>query len=62
VYVYSDYCSGRVWGLYRNEIGVWHTGVLSETQRVITALGQDLQGEVYLVDYKGDVLRLDPAP
>lgn len=61
VYIYSDYCSGRVWGLYRNELGVWHTGVLSETQRVITALGQDLQGGVYLVDYKGDVLRLDPA-
>jgi glucose/arabinose dehydrogenase len=60
-YIYGDYCSGRVWLLRRNAEGVWQNRLWMETGRQITAFGEDEAGEVYLVDYKGDILRLERA-
>ncbi len=61
VYLYGDYCSGRVWGAWRNTIGVWQHTELMNTGRQITSFGEDQAGEVYMVDYKGDILRLESA-
>ncbi len=60
-YLYGDYCSGRVWLLRRNAAGAWQSRLWMETGRQITAFGEDEAGEVYLVDYKGDILRLERA-
>lgn len=60
-YIYGDYCSGRIWLLRRNAEGVWQNRLWMETGRQITAFGEDEAGEVYLVDYKGDILRLERA-
>lgn len=61
VYLYGDYCSGKVWGLTRNPLGVWLNGLLFETGATITSFGVDESGEVYLVDYSGGIYRLTPA-
>jgi glucose/arabinose dehydrogenase len=60
-YLYGDYCSGRIWLLRRNAEGVWQNRLWMQTGRQITAFGEDESGEVYLVDYKGDILRLERA-
>jgi glucose/arabinose dehydrogenase len=58
IYVYGDYCSGRVWGLFQNQAGVWENGLLFETGARITAFGQDEAGEIYLVNHRGSLYRL----
>jgi len=58
VYVYGDYCSGKIWGLLPTASGAWQNKLLFETGFKITAFGQDEAGEVYLVDYSGDLYQL----
>jgi glucose/arabinose dehydrogenase len=58
IYIYGDYCSGRVWGLFLNQAGVWENGLLFETSARITAFSQDEDGEIYLVHHGGSVYQL----
>lgn len=58
VYLYGDYCTGRVWGLLPEQQGGWQNAPLFDTGFTITSFGVDEQGEVYLVDYSGTVYRL----
>ena len=62
VYLYGDYCSGKVWGLLRNPLGAWLNGLLFETGSTISSFGTDEAGELYLVDYSGSLFKLAPAP
>ena len=62
VYLYGDYCSGKVWGLLRNSRGAWLEGLLFETGGTITSFGEDESGEVYLAEYAGTLYRLSPLP
>ena len=57
VYLYGDYCSGKVWGLLPAG-NTWQNKLLFETESNITAFGEDESGEVYLVDYRGSIYRL----
>jgi len=59
VYLYADYCSGLVWGLVQDADGNWQSEVLFRTDRRIPTISQDGNGEVYLLDIRGDVLRLE---
>ena len=58
VYLYGDYCTGRVWGLLRNADGVWLNALLFETGLNITSFGEDENGEVYLLHYGGAIYKL----
>lgn len=55
IYLYGDYCSGRVWGLLRDTQNNWMSQVLFEGMGRITAFGEDEAGEVYLIDQAGIV-------
>jgi glucose/arabinose dehydrogenase len=59
IYLYGDYCSGTVWGLVRDGLGIWQNQALFSQVGLITSFGQDEQGEVYLVDQKGVLYVLD---
>jgi glucose/arabinose dehydrogenase len=69
IYLFGDFCSGRVWGLRKNG-AVWENAVLLPPQSPslnITSFGEDEAGNVYLVNYaNGDLLRVGspgaPAP
>lgn len=58
VYFYGDYCSGRVWALYRDDSGGWQNPVAFESSLTLSSFAEDEAGELYLVDYSGALHRL----
>ena len=64
VYLFGDYCSGRVWASWRDSQLQWHTSEFLDTALHITSFGEDERGELYIADYggrpsSGRVYRLD---
>ncbi len=57
VYLYGDFCSGRVWGLLPTETG-WQNAQLFQRDVRITGFGMDERGEVYLIDQGGTIYLL----
>jgi glucose/arabinose dehydrogenase len=62
IYLYGDYCSGKIWGLLHPRAGstdaTWKSMLLFETRASITTFGQDRAGELYFADRNGSILRL----
>lgn len=59
IYLYGDYCSGRIWGLRRHD-GEWRTAELLDTTLSISTFGEDEGGEVYVADHhSGAVHRIE---
>jgi glucose/arabinose dehydrogenase len=58
IYIYGDYCSGLIWGLFRESSGAWQTRLLFDSGFRITSFGSDIDGAVYLLDRLGGVYRL----
>ena len=58
VYLYGDYCTGRIWGLLRDAQGNWQSQALFEGMGRITAFGEDELGEIYRIDQAGEVFVL----
>jgi glucose/arabinose dehydrogenase len=59
IYLFGDYCSGRIWGLARSADGRWQTAQLAQADLRISAFGEDEAGELYLVDLTGgDLYRI----
>lgn len=59
-YFYGDFCSGRIWGLSFNGTDWQNTEYLDSTL-TISSFGEDVNGEVYVVDFNGGVYRLEGA-
>lgn len=59
-YLYGDWCTGTIWAARPDAAGVWSSTILLETRRQISSFGEDEAGELYVVDYAGAVLRLEP--
>ncbi|HEV8359896.1 MAG TPA: PQQ-dependent sugar dehydrogenase [Candidatus Thermoplasmatota archaeon] len=57
VYLYGDYCSGTIWGLW-SEGGAWVNRQLKDTDLRISSFAEDAAGEVYVLDHGGAVHRL----
>jgi glucose/arabinose dehydrogenase len=58
VYLFSDYCSGTIWGLLQAG-GAWKSAVLFDSGMHVTSFGEDQNGEIYLLDQgDGSVHRL----
>jgi glucose/arabinose dehydrogenase len=57
IYLYADFCSGRIWGM-QYDGGNWQGTLLLDTDYLVTTFGEDEAGELYLVDYSsGNVYR-----
>jgi uncharacterized protein (TIGR03437 family) len=61
IYIYGDFCSGRIWGLQRNG-ETWLSEVVLSAGPPITSFGEDEAGELYLTDYLGHVYRVAAGP
>jgi glucose/arabinose dehydrogenase len=58
VYLYSDFCNGRVWTLMR-EASVWTSQEFSRAVPNVSSFGRDDAGELYVLDHEnGVVLKL----
>ncbi|MFQ5854902.1 MAG: PQQ-dependent sugar dehydrogenase, partial [Anaerolineae bacterium] len=47
-YYFGDFCSGRIWALYRDEAGQWTQTELLQSGLGISSFGEDEDGELYL--------------
>jgi glucose/arabinose dehydrogenase len=62
-YLFSDYCSGRIWSLHQDAGGAWVRTELLDTDLRVSSFGEDDAGEVYLTDLDGGrVFRLRAQP
>lgn len=57
IYLYGDYCSGKIWGLYQSDAG-WQSQVMFEAGVTITSFGQDEFGEIYFASDNGSIYHL----
>ncbi len=58
-YLFSDYCSGLLFGIPSDAEGVAAPRILLETGANVTAFGQDAAGELYVADIAtGSILRI----
>ncbi|HEV2109185.1 MAG TPA: PQQ-dependent sugar dehydrogenase, partial [Thermomicrobiales bacterium] len=48
IYFNSDFCSGRIWGLARDEGDAWQYAELLDTELLVTGSGQGEDGALYL--------------
>jgi glucose/arabinose dehydrogenase len=58
VYLYGDFCSGRIWGLLQTQEGDWQNAQLFQVPAMIVDFQQDRAGHLYVVDRSGSILRL----
>lgn len=61
VYVFGDFCTGRLWASWRDADGVWQTVDFLRAGFSVSAFGEDEAGEVYVIDYDGAIYRFDVA-
>ena len=57
VYLFADYCSGRVWALEQID-AAWQMRELAQLDAQIASFGIDAAGEVYLLTFRAPILRL----
>jgi len=62
-YFYADYCSGTVWALWRDAAGQWKHREVLRTKLRISSFGEDVTGELYILDLAGGgIYRLAATP
>lgn len=52
IYLFADYCSGRIWGLKQNAAS-WQSDLLYDAPFRITGFGADEAGNIWLTEYAG---------
>ncbi len=56
-YVFGDFSNGKIWELTESS-GTWTRTLLLSSGHNMSSFGQDAAGELYVVDYKGSVLKI----
>ncbi len=57
VYFFADFCSGEIWALRREADG-WRSGRVFAEALAISSFGEDEEGELYVVDLRGELFRV----
>jgi hypothetical protein len=55
-YIFGDYCSGSIWRLYPSSDGNWSQAHIADTDLFISSFGEDVSGELYVLDLIGGVV------
>jgi hypothetical protein len=58
-YIYGDFCNGRIWGALPLADGTWSSRQLFDAPFQISSFGEDLGGELYVLDYSGRLWAID---
>lgn len=57
-YFVSDYCSGTIWRLFLDG-DQWVSDIVQDTELIVSSLGEDAAGELYLLNYwAGTIFRV----
>lgn len=59
VYIYGDFISGKIWGLWLEEDKQVENTELQDTDLMISSFGVDEQGELIIVDFNGKLYKLN---
>lgn len=59
VYIYGDFISGKIWGLWLDEDKQVENVELQDTDLMISSFGVDEQGELVIVDFNGKLYKLN---
>ena len=55
-YFFGDYCTGIIWSLTPNAQGAWDRAVFMDTDYTLSSFGEDVNGELYVVDHTGGTI------
>lgn len=58
-YIYGDYCNGVIWGALPGPNGTWNPRQLFDATFFISSFGEDVNGEVYVVDHDGRIFQIE---
>lgn len=61
VYLFADFCSGRIWGLVRNEQNGYQRNLLVDSGLMVSSFAQDNNGEIYVIHYRGEIHQIVPS-
>jgi len=61
IYFYGDYCSGTIFGATQSSTGAWTSKTLLSTRMAISSFGEDVNGELFVVDLIGGVYQITDA-
>ena len=62
VYLYADFCSGRIWGLRYDGTEVTAQAELAKVPFEISSFGEDAGGEVYVLGFDGGIYTFATSP
>ena len=58
IYLFGDYCSGRVWALDGDADSGWQMTQIADLPNPFSSFGTDADGEIYVLPVGGPILRL----
>ena len=60
-YFYGDFATGNIWRITKDEAGEYHNTIaLEKSKVVITSFAEDAKGELYVLNYSGEIMRVVP--
>ena len=59
-YVYGDFCSGKIWALRHDGVGVTEHLQIVDSGLPIPAFGEDQSGEIFILSFDGRIYRFVP--
>ncbi len=59
-YIYGDYVDREIWGLRYENGAVVENTLLADSPNLVSSFGEDEAGEVYVVNYSGQIYTFDP--
>lgn len=60
-YFFGDFYTGNVWRITRKEDGKYHSAIaLKASGSVIASFAEDAKGELYILNYSGEIMRVMP--
>ncbi|MEM7110866.1 MAG: PQQ-dependent sugar dehydrogenase [Chloroflexota bacterium] len=60
-YFVGDFCSGAVWSLFAHGDGSWTANEVGRSGALISSFGEDVNGELYLLDHRGEIFQIQAA-
>ena len=63
LYLFSDFCTGKIWSLnpVDGTTKDLTTQLLGEKKSMISSFGEDINGELYIVEFSGSIYKIVPS-